>query len=69
LVYTGVAAIASLALAPRHGWRFLPPLPIVFACLHLSYGLGFVAGLMGLAARTLFRSARSGAHQSTEAPT
>lgn len=68
-VYTGTATIASLVLAPRHGWRYLPPLPIAFACLHLSYGLGFVAGLVGLAGRTLFRSARSGAHQSTEAPT
>jgi glycosyltransferase involved in cell wall biosynthesis len=68
-VYTGAATIASFALALRHGWRHLPTLLVAFACLHLSYGLGFVAGLTGLAGRALFRSARSGAHQSTEAPT
>ena len=69
VVYSGGATIASLVSAPRHGWRYLPPLPIAFACLHVSYGLGFAAGLMGLAGRTLVRTARSGAHQSTEAPT
>jgi glycosyltransferase involved in cell wall biosynthesis len=67
-VYAGTATIASLALALRHGWRLLPPLPAVFACLHLAYGLGFIAGLLGLAGRILSRTTRPGAHQSTEAP-
>jgi succinoglycan biosynthesis protein ExoA len=58
LVYTGAATIASLVLVPRHGWRHLPPVPVVFACLHLSYGLGFIAGCVGLSGRILTRTAR-----------
>jgi succinoglycan biosynthesis protein ExoA len=68
-VYTLAATIASLALVPRHGIRRTALLPAVFACMHLAYGLGFLAGGLGLAARFATRSARSGAHQSTEAPT
>jgi glycosyltransferase involved in cell wall biosynthesis len=67
-VYTLGATIASLVLVTRQRWRYLPPLPAAFACLHLAYGLGFWAGVVGLAARSLGRTARSGAHQSTEAP-
>jgi succinoglycan biosynthesis protein ExoA len=67
-VYTGAATIASLALARRRGWRFLLPLPIAFACLHVGYGLGFLAGSLGLAGRIFARTARSVARQSTEAP-
>lgn len=67
-VYTLAATIASLALVPRHGWRRLPILPAVFACLHLAYGTGFISGCLGLAGRTLSRTARTVAHQSTEAP-
>ncbi len=66
--YALAAAIASLAVCVRHGWRYLPPLPIVFVCLHLSYGAGFLAGLAGLAGRTFARRARSDAPRSTEAP-
>ena len=36
---------ASLLTAARQGWKYLPLLPLVFASLHLSYGLGFLAGL------------------------
>ncbi len=67
-VYTLVATTASLALAKQHGWRHLLPLPAVFACLHVSYGLGFLNGLLRLAAGDLIRTAHPGAHQSTEAP-
>ena len=67
-VYTLAATIASLALVPQRGWRQLPLLPVVFSCLHLSYGAGFLSGCLGLTRRILFRTARSGAHQSTEAP-
>jgi succinoglycan biosynthesis protein ExoA len=67
-VYTLVATIASLALARRRGWRFLLPLPIAFVCLHVGYGLGFLAGLLGQAGRIFARTARSVARQSTEAP-
>jgi cellulose synthase/poly-beta-1,6-N-acetylglucosamine synthase-like glycosyltransferase len=68
-VYTLAATIASLALVPHHGIRRAAKLPAVFLCMHLAYGLGFTAGAVGLARRILTRTARSGAHQSTEAPT
>jgi glycosyltransferase involved in cell wall biosynthesis len=67
-VYTLFATTASLVLARQHGWRHLPILPAALACLHLAYGAGFMAGLLGLIRRTLTRTAYTGAHQSTEAP-
>jgi cellulose synthase/poly-beta-1,6-N-acetylglucosamine synthase-like glycosyltransferase len=36
---------ASVLTAAKKGWRHLPLLPIVYAILHLSYGLGFLIGL------------------------
>jgi succinoglycan biosynthesis protein ExoA len=36
---------ASLYAAKRHGWLTLVYLPAVFATYHLSYGLGFAAGM------------------------
>jgi len=68
LVYTGAATIASLVLVPRVRARTVPLIPVAFACLHLAYGLGTLAGLLGLAGRAFSRGARAGAHQSTEAP-
>jgi succinoglycan biosynthesis protein ExoA len=50
----GAYALASLAAsvqaAARANWRYLPVLPLAFACLHLSYGLGFLVGLAQTAA-------------------
>jgi glycosyltransferase involved in cell wall biosynthesis len=66
-VYTLAATIASLALVPRHGWRRLPPVPVVFACLHIAYGYGFIAGCVGLAGRILTRTARGGVRLSPDA--
>lgn len=66
-VYTLSATLVSLVLAFRHGWRRFPPLPAIFACLHVSYGLGFFAGVLGLAGNRV-RSARSGAREGREAP-
>jgi succinoglycan biosynthesis protein ExoA len=37
---------ASVLTAARKGWKHLALLPIVYATLHLSYGLGFLAGLV-----------------------
>jgi len=37
---------ASLVTAAKKGWRSLPLLPVTFAILHLSYGLGFLTGLV-----------------------
>lgn len=36
----------SLYTARTAGWRHLPLLPLVFSTLHLSYGLGFLIGLV-----------------------
>ncbi len=65
-VYTCAATTASLALASQHRWRYFPALPAVFACLHLSYGLGFVVGLFDLAGRTIVRTTHAGVLQRTE---
>ncbi len=45
----GIYALSSLTtsvhISQQHGWRHLPILPIAFATLHVSYGLGFLTGL------------------------
>jgi succinoglycan biosynthesis protein ExoA len=45
-VYVMANMGASLVTASKQGWRSLFLLPIIFAILHLSYGLGFLAGLV-----------------------
>src|SRR6266496_198703 len=43
----GLGAItATVGAARKHGWTLLPLLPIAFATLHLSYGAGFLIGLV-----------------------
>jgi succinoglycan biosynthesis protein ExoA len=37
---------ASVLTAGRNDWRLLPLLPMTFALLHVSYGLGFLVGLV-----------------------
>lgn len=50
LLVGGSYLLANLAAgcwtASRRGWRHLPLLPPAFATLHLSYGLGFLLGLV-----------------------
>ena len=53
IVLTAVAGIylltnlsASLITSISKGMRFFPYLPLAYAILHLSYGLGFLAGLV-----------------------
>jgi len=43
--------LASGQIAWSKGWRHFPLLPIVFAVLHLSYGTGFLVGLVRFANR------------------
>lgn len=43
--YLVFSLYASVRIAAREGWRYLPLLPAAFACLHLSYGAGFLLGL------------------------
>jgi GT2 family glycosyltransferase len=44
--YVVVFILASVRIAAREGWRYLPLLPPAFACLHLSYGAGFLLGIV-----------------------
>jgi succinoglycan biosynthesis protein ExoA len=37
---------ASLFTTLRNGWKYLPLLPLVYLILHISYGLGFLAGII-----------------------
>jgi succinoglycan biosynthesis protein ExoA len=55
----GLASVAaSLRAAGRSNRRCLPVLPLAFACLHLSYGLGFLDGLARVAQSAAKPSAR-----------
>jgi succinoglycan biosynthesis protein ExoA len=49
-VLGGLYLLADLGAAAwtagNKGWRLLPLLPVAFATLHLSYGLGFLLGLV-----------------------
>lgn len=46
----GSYLLANLAVsiwtARKNGWRYVLPLPLVYATLHLSWGMGFLAGLV-----------------------
>jgi succinoglycan biosynthesis protein ExoA len=44
--YTAANVAASSLQARRTDWRLLPQLVLAFAILHLSYGLGFLVGLV-----------------------
>jgi succinoglycan biosynthesis protein ExoA len=45
LLYLFANLSASLYTASKHGWKYAPLFPFVFAILHISYGLGFLTGL------------------------
>jgi len=45
-LYLLATVAASLQIASTRGWRYAPVLPIAFACLHVSYGLGFLESLL-----------------------
>ncbi|MHB1416186.1 MAG: glycosyltransferase family 2 protein [Chloroflexota bacterium] len=51
----GSYAVANLAAsgltARRNGWRHLPILPLVFAAIHISWGLGFLSDLVRFAGK------------------
>ncbi|GAH12409.1 unnamed protein product, partial [marine sediment metagenome] len=49
--YLLVNLVASLWTSAHRGWRHLPLLPLVYAILHISYGLGFLVGLVKFANR------------------
>lgn len=44
--YLLASTMASLVIASRRGWRYLPLLPPAFLGMHLGYGAAFLAGLL-----------------------
>ena len=46
IAYLFANLAASIWTASRRGWSFLPSLSLIFAILHLSYGIGFLLGLV-----------------------
>ena len=51
LAYLVVLLIASITTAAASGWSLLPILPATFACYHVSYGAGFLQGLVDFGLR------------------
>lgn len=45
-LYLAANLLASFSLGREYGWRHIPRLLIIHPILHLSYGLGFLAGLL-----------------------
>lgn len=45
-LYGAASMAASLAAAKRNGWNLLPVLPAVFLVYHVSYGIGFLSGVV-----------------------
>jgi glycosyltransferase involved in cell wall biosynthesis len=43
--YAMSSLIASFCAAARRGFRYLPALPLIFAIIHMCWGMGFWAGL------------------------
>jgi glycosyltransferase involved in cell wall biosynthesis len=46
LLYLSANLLASIYTASKRGWKYAFILPLTFAILHLSYGLGFLTGLL-----------------------
>lgn len=43
-VYAAAVATASVMLAVRHGFRYLPAVPMLFPVMHTAFGLGYLVG-------------------------
>jgi glycosyltransferase involved in cell wall biosynthesis len=52
-IYVLFSLAFSIAIALRKGWQYLPILPVVFTTLHLSWGSGFLWGLVRVCLRRL----------------
>lgn len=44
--YALASVVAALLVRPHHGWPVAFALPVVFAVLHVGYGVGFLRGTM-----------------------
>lgn len=45
-LYLLACVCAAIPVAWRNGWELAPVMPMVFAAYHVSYGLGFLAGMV-----------------------
>ena len=61
-LYAAAVILAALLSAGRSKWQSLPLLPLAFATLHFSYGLGFLFGLLKFWNRFGKRSGSSEGH-------
>ena len=50
-LYLAVNLLFSISIASKDGWHLLGLLPLAFAIIHISYGLGFLIGLVKFADR------------------
>lgn len=55
--YTALAGLFTVRTAKVDGWRYLPALPVVFASMHLCWGLGFLWGVARLPQRIIDKPA------------
>ena len=67
VLYVGANLLAAMWNASRRGWRYLPVLPLVFATIHLSWGAGFLVGLVKWGVPRITLSSLVGAFRSPEA--
>lgn len=63
--YVVADLISSILIARRKGWKLFPRLLVIFPTLHLSYGLGFLVGLLKFSNRWRDREGRAAAPDSS----
>jgi glycosyltransferase involved in cell wall biosynthesis len=62
--YVVADLISSILIGRRKGWKLFPRLLVIFPTLHLSYGLGFLVGLLKFSNRWRDREGRSAVRDS-----
>lgn len=55
-LYAGANLLASISTVKNGNGRLLPLLPIIYAALHVSYGTGFLVGLLKFSNRWLSKA-------------
>jgi len=59
-LYLAANLLTSTWIASRRGWKYLPLLPLVFATIHLSWGIGFLSGLFWWEITRIMREVKTG---------
>jgi len=65
-LYLSANLVASIWIASRREWKYLPLLPVVFATIHLGWGIGFLTALLKWGIPRLTLSSLVKAFQSPE---